>query len=471
MRDARGTQNIEISMKNSQKTGFSDKLNPSRTLETQGAVSLHPHLPPQQCLNRVSRSKGHTGDTQGVQRTMRKYTIPVIRTTDPKKWYIEFYFKVPPELQHLYKRGSKRFKKYGDINAYPIEERLPHARKLCSDWKDTLENNRDYTPFADNLRLLEAQDEEKRIDNLSDEEKRKLVRVGDAFNLFLASKKGEVDDKTVTTYQNTVNWLMDYFTNNHLLDLPISEVTRLHLATSLKEARKNRDWKSNTTYNKELEFCMTIFYWLEQEEYIVKNPIKGKITKLRTIKNKHRWYDRETAKIAKKAMAGKTGLLRACQFTYWLMIRSKKELRALKIEDIDQTLKRIRFRSELSKNKTEQFRDYPEEFQLILDEMNLQDFPKSHYIFGTGGLPASHPCAHNAFSKQWEKVRTKAGLDTNLTVYSWRHTRIVHLMMQGEDGYKISYMARHSDMKTTETYKRGYDFTLVNVYSKSDLTF
>ena len=186
---------------------------------------------------------------------------------------------------------------------------------MRSDWDYNLKILA-HNPFEKELKDFTEVHENRKQTNLPEEEKRKLITVPDAFKLFLQSKKGEVDNMTVVTYQNTVNWLFEYFTGNDLLGLKISDVTRIHLATALKDARKNRGWKSNTTYNKELEFSQTIFNWLELEEYILKNPSKGKLTKLRTVKNKHKWYDKDTAKTAKEIMSKQLELLLACQFTY-----------------------------------------------------------------------------------------------------------------------------------------------------------
>ena len=111
-------------MKNRQKTGFLQRQNPSETQGMNRAVSLHPHKPPQHSANPVFPSKGRQGDADRVAPNMRKYTIPAIRTTDPKKWYIEFYYQVPPELREFYSKPLVRFKKYGDhisgfINSIP----------------------------------------------------------------------------------------------------------------------------------------------------------------------------------------------------------------------------------------------------------------------------------------------------------------------------------------------------------------
>ena len=68
-------------------------------------------------------------------------------------------------------------------------------------------------------------------------------------------------------------------------------------------------------------------------------------------------------------------------------------------------------------------------------------------------------------------VKEKLELSMDYTVYGFKHTRIVHELMKGTDGYQISHMARHNDKKSTKDYMRDYDITLVNIYKPEDLTF
>ena len=48
---------------------------------------------------------------------------------------------------------------------------------------------------------------------------------------------------------------------------------------------------------------------------------------------------------------------------------------------------------------------------------------------------------------------------------------MVHELMKGTSLTDISYMARHSDFKTTEIYLRDFDINLKKVYDSKDLTF
>jgi integrase len=257
----------------------------------------------------------------------------------------------------------------------------------------------------------------------------------------------------------------------NLIDIPIGEIKHIHLSAGLSYIAEDREWVA-TTINKEIDFLMTIFNWFEIEDYVIKNPSKGKFIKLPVNKTKHRWYDRDLFKKIVEAIAPNEPLLRACQFTYELMIRSKKELRKLKVGDIDRTLKRVRFSADLSKNSTEAYRDYGPEFEQMIKEMQLHKYPNHFYVFGSGnGQPGIKQCGHNYFSKMFMAVKTKLELSMDYTVYGFKHTRIVHELMKGTDGQHIGYMARHTDRKSTKDYMRDYDITLVNIYGPEDLKF
>ena len=77
---------------------------------------------------------------------MKPYTNPQIRKANDDKWYIEFHYSVPAALTEFYDRGTKRFKKYGDINRYSGKERDTNAEELSQDWLFALKHL-DYNPF------------------------------------------------------------------------------------------------------------------------------------------------------------------------------------------------------------------------------------------------------------------------------------------------------------------------------------
>ena len=411
---------------------------------------------------------------------MRKPSIPKINRTKPTEYFIEYNIDVPVLLWEKYDRKRIRIKVYDDINRLKGQEREDYAEERRKVWEYAL-LKLNYNPFEDELASLvnihqEKADiveaiEVKKV--IAKDANRKMTPLRKALDLWIESRKERTTNgNSVSTYRVTKTWLLKHFEELKLGSLPISQVTRMHVSEALMKAKKDKAWQ-NTTFNNEYDTLINLFNWLELEEYIERNPIKGKIEKLPTAKHKNRWYDRDTKKKVKQALIDANSMVvyRVMQFTYFLMIRSKTELMKLKAGDIDRTLKRVRFSAELSKNNIEAYRDYPAEFEKVLDEIGFDTIPANFYIFGSKGRPSEKKCHKDFFAEAWRPIRESLNLSDDYTIYGMKHTRIVHELMKKTDGYDISYMARHEDPKSTKDYMRDYDITLNNVYSPQDLTF
>jgi hypothetical protein len=458
-------------------------------------VSLLPHKQ-QKCPEKgIFCKKGHKRDTKvdDAVRRMRPPSNPEIDRTDSNKYFISWNQDVPYPLWPKYApRKRIRIKLYEINNRLKGEAREEHAKEQLILWTYNV-TKCNYNPFEEelaelernNIQKLQLASEIKQLETqieaiqtqeaeLSEEDKRKLVSIPVAFGKFMESRRArKLEPETISAYQGCIDWITEGLTTAGYIDFKTSELRHIHLSEALSLVAEDREWVA-TTINKGVEFMMSVFNWLETEEYIIKNPSKNKFIKLPTYKTKNRWYDRDLKEkvIAKIIEADKPALLRACQFTYWLMIRSKKELRKLKVGDIDRTLKRVRFTAELSKTKEEVYRDYSDEFAAILDEMQLHQYPANYYVFGEkDGTPSLTQCGHNYFSKMFMAIKEKMELSIDYTIYGFKHTRIVHELMKKTDGYEISYMARHNDRKSTKEYMRDYDITLNNIYGPEDLTF
>jgi hypothetical protein len=417
------------------------------------AVSLLPHQPSVRNNTGGFYVKGHKRDT-----LMADYTKPRLNTDNPKKWFVYYNFRVPENLRDLYTRGTKRFKVYAGLNRLPDNERQKAADDLIAELSLALRNGW-LNPFEVISEVATY---------LQKSELRSEKPARDALALFIQSREERKLDKTsIVAYQGTVDWLV-----TGIGDIPIGEVKYTDISATLNKTAADRKW-SATTINKEWDFSQTVFNWLALEEYVDKNPLKGKVVKLPTDKTTHRWYDKETATIVKKAIRSSDTpwLINVCQFTYEILIRSKTELRNIKVGDIDMKLHRIAFRKEWTKNSSDQYRDYSDSFHQLVLDMGLDKLPKDWYIFGKSGKPGPTMAAHNYFSRHWEKIRSDIGLSGEYTIYGWKHTAVVHDMMKGVDGYTISHRARHGDTKTTDDYKRDYDITLNKVYDAVDLCF
>lgn len=414
---------------------------------------------------------------------MRAPSEPAINKNNPKEWFIYWNQDVPQPLWKYYPRKRIRIKINDDINRFKGQEREDFAEERRVVWKYNVVH-RLYDPFEDQLAELAELEKRKEViaevvtveaaePILTPEQARKLTPLRKALDLWIDVCKERTKNKnSISTYRVTATWLLNKFEANGLGDIPVNEVTRLQLSEALMARKKEKNWEA-TTYNNEYDTLINIFNWLRSEEYIDNNPIAGTIKKIRTKKHKHIWFDKVVKKAVKEELIKRKEMLvyHVMEFTYWLMIRSKTELMKLKAADIDRTLKRIRFSAELSKNNSEAYRDYDDEFELVLDAINFDAIPKNFYIFGKKGEPSEYKCHKDLFADRWRPVREELGLSDDYTIYGMKHTRIVHELMKKTDGYDISYKARHKDPKSTKDYMRDYDITLKNVYGPEDLTF
>jgi len=424
---------------------------------------------------------GHNSDTlkKAVSR-MQPPSKPLLSKSNDNMWYIYWNHDVPYQLWDKYNRKRIRVKKYDNINRYKGAEREKYAKLRLKVWEYVL-RHRLYSPFDEELeKLIEIRvkkqmvtEEIVKVATKRKESKKSDTNIIKALDLYLKSRIERTDNtNSHSTHRGVVGWFTKYLTENNLLEISVSEITRQIVADALLFTKQDRKWGA-TTYNSHVDLIMTFMNWLEREEYILKNPATGKIEKLRAIVGKNTWYNREIANKVKAHMI-KTGneiAYNACAFTYHLLVRSQSELLKLKVADFDFELKRIRFRKEVSKNGMEAFRDFTPEFEKIALKMKLDQLPEDYYVFGKGGLPSKIKAGKNTLSLLYKPVKDKFKISEDYSIYGWKHTRVVHEMMRRTDAYEIQHICRHSSLDETQKYMRGFDLSLRNVYGPEDLTF
>lgn len=111
---------------------------------------------------------------------------------------------------------------------------------------------------------------------LSEEEKHKVDYSNEEYlNLFLAAKKLEgCSDRTVEFYRYTITKVFDK------LDIPIIKISTEHLRKYLVEYQQEHNC-SKTTIDNIRRNISSFFSWLEEEDYIIKSPVK-RIHKVKT---------------------------------------------------------------------------------------------------------------------------------------------------------------------------------------------
>jgi hypothetical protein len=75
-------------------------------------------------------------------------------------------------------------------------------------------------------------------------------------------------------------------------------------------------------------------------------------------------------------------------------------------------------------------------------------------VFGERGVPGPKPSDKAYFSKPYLKIKQDLNLDFRYTIYSFKHTRVVDLLMAGFDAIKVMHITGHTDYGSFQKYIR-----------------
>jgi integrase len=145
----------------------------------------------------------------------------------------------------------------------------------------------------------------------------------------------------------------------------------------------------------------------------------------------------------------------AISFEYYCFLRPGKELRLLKIGDIDFARGIIdvdRFRA---KTNMERFPTIPLVFlHELRDVYKLHTYPKQFYVFGKNYEPSDKCIGKNNLRYRFNDVREKIGMPYSYKFYSWKHTGNGRASDAGISLSALQEQNGHSSIKTTEIYLR-----------------
>jgi integrase len=83
-------------------------------------------------------------------------------------------------------------------------------------------------------------------------------------------------------------------------------------------------------------------------------------------------------------------------------------------------------------------------------KLNAKREDPDHFIFG-----GKQPKGMNYYGYQFTKLRRSLKIEDGATLYSSKHTRVIHLVRQGADPYDIMEFLGHTSLETTQRYMRN----------------
>lgn len=336
------------------------------------------------------------------------------------KWYIEFYLRNP------YTEVMERFKMYGlgdggGLNRIKdLSERERIGREWAQSW--TLALQRGWMPDKWKEPKLEP------VKNWT------FRQVMNLFKLAVEAKAGRKK-----THQNYTSWF-NHFKFFPKINSPIAKVTRADVENFLLKLKVQKD-HNNTTFNNYLRYSKTFFNYCVDMGYLEQSPIKHSKWLKEEIKSNRFFSDEQWEKIKKHASPE---LLEFMEFLYNTGVRPT-DARLAKWNQVFPD----KFRVNAETTKTDKDRFVPLSVAYAA-KLNAKRQDPNDYIFG-----GKQPKGMNHYSYRFTVLRRLLEMEEGYTLYGVKHTRVVHLAMQGADPYDIMNFIGHTSLETTMKYLRN----------------
>lgn len=148
----------------------------------------------------------------------------------------------------------------------------------------------------------------------------------------------------------------------------------------------------------------------------------------------------------------------AISFEYYCFLRPGKEVRLLRIGDIDFGRGMIRVSATNSKTTARQVPIPIQFLKSLREDYQLHAYPRSYYVIGKQGTPGTVHLSKNCLRYRFAKFRKAMNMPAMYKLYSWKHTGNIRADEAGIPRREIQHQNGHTSIQTTENYmknKRG----------------
>lgn len=272
-------------------------------------------------------------------------------------------------------------------------------------------------------------------------------------NMYFSSLKiGGRSEKTIQKYALDIKNMLKFFDNKNLLTITANDI-RYYLAWY----QENRGVKNTTLENMRLSF--TAFYgWLENEEYIQKNPVK----KISAIKKDTQPEKIFTPDEIEKLKFGATNDRDRAIITFLASTCCRvSELCETDISDVDFIKREVRVHGKGNKDRIVYLDEIASYYLKIYLEKRTDD---NLALFVTNkGQPVR--IKRNSVEKLFSRLGAKLGMK-NVHPHRFRASQITNLLRKGMSIQLVQNLAGHSNITTTEHYYRNDDTLVKNEFMR-----
>ena len=367
-------------------------------------------------------------------------------------WRVVYEYQIPGQTGKF----RKFYVRDGINYIHNLEEKELAAQQLRDDIDYALSFG--FNPFLPQEILFQQMDEQQTI--LKAEKERKAQKpwtVPETVEKFLEyCRKCELSENTVRTYISFLNNLKKYVESMDNPHIPCSALTDQHIQEFLDYYFFEEEWTPRT-YNNHAKFMSQFFGRAAKLEKKHNRNIAYEIDLTDLIfkkdrAEKNRYYSPIVAEKVKMELAKDPELYNYSKWIFYSCMRPK-EIRCLKVQDIDLSSRQIKVPGPNGKTG-DRFVPVCDELHELIQEMRIERADLNYFVFGKGQNIAPEQVYEDYFRRRYQKIKDLLKLDYNYTLYSWKHTRVVSLIAAGFDDNQVMTLTGHRDRAGFEAYKR-----------------
>ena len=282
----------------------------------------------------------------------------------------------------------------------------------------------------------------------------KYASIEKAFELAYRAKHSK-KKTTNDSYRSLHKLLMTFVHEQNIGNLAIRSFSRTQAYQFMDMVQKRR--VSGVTYNKYKTYCTILFNELKRREYVSENPF-FKIPNMREEKKARQPFSMyEKRMILERAEEISPNLLLPIYLIYYCFIRPK-ELRNLKIGDLNLKEGIITVRSAISKNGDTEHVTIPKHLIPVI-YTHIKNHSYNKYVFGRKLMPTMEGISKNMLNRKHRTVLDSLMNEmetTDKSIYSWKDTGASDMLKRGVDVMQLMKQLRHKDLNTTQRYLTGF---------------
>lgn len=399
--------------------------------------------------------------------------FPVLRDRKgdiSKKWYVELSQRNPKTDEMV----RRRFETLNGININElknVKERYDVANKLIIDLNAKLKNG--WTIFNDTETAIYEDQTQYAAEAAI---YKKMVKSNKNYIYWCSKYLEEVlytsglKEDTLITYKGRYRVFKNWLIKNDYINLDVTGLTNEIICEFFYFLR---DEKSNTTHTSAsyANLLNNLFDFIIKNKGLILNPIHSlPVNKIVKDLGAEALYKEDLYKIMKAMDEVDPQLALACRFEYYCGLRPGKEVRLMKIGDLNlrKGVSRVKISSDHNKANRKKEVIIPDVFlDYLLDVWKLDTYDSDLFVFGREKVPGKQHLGKNTLRDRFNRIRDALNLPNIYKFYSMKHTGAITLAEQGESLINIRDHLGHTKVDTTEKYLERYGFNESEIIRKN----